>query len=254
MLFNVFLFNVFLIKIIHILLYYSVCLFFFACTYGNHWQSIWKYNRNSTGANFHHNRNQELHDPKITVHRFLLRLVEPCHACRRGWARLAPRIWPKRARSSDQDLRVRGAATCVVTLKVDFPSWSMAENQHLRWFETDELMNEFPPLFYIVLYFVECSRTYSRARKDIQLLPLSVWTCCAVIQSRIKTYECIWIVKWMVQNLTVLLGQCINHNVYLYWYLCSFPAWLAQLSWNFRFDRPEPADRIGQWSHVEQAQ
>ena len=125
----------------------------------------------------------------------------PCMSERMGQASTKhwknPIMWikhqesPKRARSSDQDLRVRGAATCVVTLKVDFPSWSMAENQHLRWLETDELMNEFPPLFYIVLYFVECSRTYSRARKDIQLLPLSVWTCCAVIPSRIETYECI---------------------------------------------------------------
>ena len=199
--------------------WYSVC-FLFACIYGNHGQCIWKYNRNSTGANFHSNRNQELHDPKITVHPFLLRLVEPCHACWRAWARLAPNIGKtkscglstkNRRKGHGQATKICGYAglrPALLLWKLIFPSWSMAENQHLRWFETDELMNEFPPLFYIVLYFVECSRTYSRARKDIQLLPLSVWTCCAVIQSRIEAYECIWIVKWMVQNLTVLLGQC----------------------------------------------
>jgi len=104
---------------------------FFACTYGNHWQSIWKYNRNSTGANFHHNRNQELHDPKITVHRFLLRLVEPCHACRRGWARLAPNIGKtKPCGLSTKNLAEKGtvkrprfAGTWGCDLRCYFESW-----------------------------------------------------------------------------------------------------------------------------------
>ena len=92
------------------IIYYYIIVYvcFFACIYGNHWQSIWKYNRNSTGANFHHNHNQELHDPKITVHPFLLRLVEPCLACRRGWARLAPNIGKTQSCGSSTKNRRKG--------------------------------------------------------------------------------------------------------------------------------------------------